>query len=259
MNNHKVEDHIKTEYVEVTVTHKLRKDLQLNEEICGDCNGVGVEVNHAIYGLTVDGRKVGGSGFPFDKESIVWCRSCYNGVRKRCEFCNELVSRGRIYCECKESLESRGKAQWQKDLESWNKSEKITYTEALDKFEMVYVDSWDKYIKPDELEEYFEYWLDDNYDDEFLMKTKKEVALGLRIYGTYETHATFDADSILEDATGDLHDDASNQSYYIKDELQSALDVIAEKIKNDTLTYMLDYEFGIQLTEDDIKEWNCLK
>lgn len=257
MNKPKVEDHIKTEYIDVTITHKLKKDMQLNEEICKDCNGLGIKIYHNHYGLTIDGQKLGNSYFPFDKESLYWCPSCYNGVRKRCEFCNEFVPKGRIYCSCDKSLTSRGQAQWQKKLDIWNRADKISYTEALNKFEMVYVDSWNEYIMKDDLEKQFEYWVDLNWDSEDI-EGLKEILLNLKIYGTNKTHAIFDADSILENAMENLHEDAY-VSPSIKNELQELLDGISEKIKNSTTTYNVDYSIGIQLTENDIENWNYIK
>lgn len=241
-----VEDVIRTEYVDVQVSYKLKKDLQKNEEICKDCNGVGIRIMDARYGLTVDGKKLGNGMFPFNKQSIIWCAHCYNGVRKRCEYCSELVSKMYVDCQCEKALESRGKASWQIDKERWDKAEKISYKTALDKFDMVFIDSLDKYVITDELPEELQHYIDDNEEIEI------DDIKNLKIYGTTKTSATLDATNILVNATEDLHEEAYDRSKYILKKLQGYLDEINEEIAQDTSTYNASYKCGIQITNEDI-------
>jgi hypothetical protein len=248
-----IEDHIKTEYIDLHVDFKLKKDMKLNEEICNDCKGLGIHIYDARYGLTVNGKSLGGSGFPFNKESIVWCSSCYNGVRKRCKHCNDLVDKRWVECQCERSKEERGVASWQIEKANWEKANKISYSESLNKYKMIFVDDWNKYIDTDSLAEEIEYWLDDNMKDDTEEDIIEQI-LNIKIYGTSTCSASFDAESILENATDDLHDEAYSNARHIIGELQEALDVAAEKIKDDTGTYNANSE-GIVLTRDDIERF----
>ncbi|WP_311078060.1 hypothetical protein [Paenibacillus polymyxa] len=254
----RIEDHIKTEYIDLHVDFKLKKDIALDEEICKDCKGLGLHIYDARYGVTVNGKKLGNDWFPFNKQSISWCPSCYNGVRKRCKHCGELVPKQFVACQCSKALEERGKSPWQIEKKIWDKAEKITYKEALDKYDMLYVGNWDKYIMADELEEQIEYWLDDNAEPEDQEEIISDL-LNLHIYGTNKDTIALDAEDIISDATSDLHDEAYERSKHVIEKLQNYLDVIKKEIEDTTSTYYQDVKIGVQLTLGDIKDISYIK
>ncbi|MGG1652235.1 hypothetical protein ABHN03_03805 [Paenibacillus sp. NRS-1775] len=253
----KIEDHIKTEYIDLHVDFKLKKDMALNEEICKDCKGLGLHIYDTRYGLTVNGKKLGNDWFPFNKQSISWCPSCYNGVRKRCKHCGELVPKQFVECQCSKALEERGKLPWQIENQQWEKAEKITYKEALDKYNMLYIENWDKYIMADELEDQIEYW-----HDKLALDSREDVIsdlLNLHIYGTSKDTIALDAEDIISSATSDLHDEAYDRSKHVIKKLQKFLDGIHDEIGDTTATFYQDASVGIQLTFDDIKYVSYIK
>lgn len=244
----KDEDHIHTEYLDINVNFKLRKDMQEGEEICKECGGLGLRLVDNRYGLSIDGKKLGNEMFPFKKEAVVWCDNCFTGVSKRCLNCNELIPKSYTKCQKERCKELRGEALWQKKLEGWNKTTKISYNEALERYSMLYIDDWDRYVEPDDLAAEIQYQLDENED-----LTLSDIA-NLRIYTTYTTSAFFDAESIMENACDELHEEASERAWHIIPKLQEQLDKIAKEIEHDTTTYYPD-DIGVLLTVGDIEEF----
>lgn len=116
----------------------------------------------------------------------------------------------------------------------------------------MYIDDLEKYCSVDELADELQYYLDDNDEANI------DDILSLHIYGTNVHFASFDADSILESATEELHEEAYERSSFIIKKLQNALDEIAEEIKGDTTTYFSDDKVGIQLTKENIEEFGLV-
>ncbi|WP_062408416.1 hypothetical protein [Paenibacillus naphthalenovorans] len=237
---------MRTETVKVNLQFNVTRELEDNEVLCPVCSGTSLhiqgiplaQVTNGIYEIKKFGRY----------DTIVGCGSCYYGVQKKCEHCDNLLGRSNL-CTCDKSRWEQRNKEEQKEREKWGKINKITYKEALDKYEMIYIDGFEKYCAPDELSEYLQWYLDDNRE------VTVEDILSLRIYGTYITNAMFDATSILENATEELHEEAYDRSKHILNKLQSYLDEIAKEIQRDTLTYFPDEKVGIQLTSKDIEKF----
>lgn len=224
---------LRTEYVDVDFKLKLKKYLQEHEIICSHCGGTGLQVDDNPFGLKGENSKV---HFPYKKQTIVGCRHCYRGVQEKCLHCGEILSRGTSQCNCEIARQERSQKQYDKDLETWNKAKKIDYEQALMDYQMVYIESYDKYIAPDEIDEFLE-----DHDD-----TADRVDLW--IYGTSIMELSMDASDIIENACSDLHEDARDN---ISDEdekgLQELLDYWCKRNGTGTTTYYPDYKIGIVL------------
>jgi len=223
---------IRTEQIDVSFNLKLQKDLQEHEVICSHCGGTGLQVDDSPFGLKEENSKI---HFPYKQQTIVGCNHCYNGVQSKCLHCGEILDRGTSQCNCDEARWKREEELWQKDLEVWNKATKISYEQACKDYEMVYIDNYDKYLSPEEIEEYLE-------EHDYISKCD------LWIYGTYIMELSIDASDIIEDACSDLHEDAmDNISDEDQKELQSLLDKWCEDNKQGTITYYADFSVGILL------------
>lgn len=227
---------LRTEYIDVDFNLKLKKDLQEHEVICSHCGGTGLQVDNNPFGLSKENSKI---HFPHKQQTIVGCRHCYNGIQKKCSHCDKIFERQEYRCDCKQSNLERIQERYDKDLEMWNKAKKITYEQALIDNVMIYIDNYDKYIMTEELED----WI---VDKEFDIEEPVDRDT-LRIYGTQTIDLSIDASSIIEDACGDLHEDAmDNISNEDQAELQTLLDKWCEDNKQGTTTYYADYSVGIR-------------
>ncbi|GAA4878937.1 hypothetical protein GCM10023310_68790 [Paenibacillus vulneris] len=237
---------IRTETVNVNLQFNITRELEDNEVLCPTCSGTSLHIEGVPLAQTTNGvyelKKFGKC------TTIVGCSSCYFGVQKKCLHCDKLLGRN-SYCTCDKSRYEQRYKQEQKEIESWSRTNKITYDEALQKYEMIFIDRVEKYCSPDELAEYLQWYLDDNED-----LTIDDI-LSLRIYGTYTTQASFDAYSILENATEELHEDAFNRAEYVIEDMQEYLNKVANEIKIDTKTFFPDEKNGIQLTIADINKF----
>ena len=232
---------LRTEYIDVDFNLKLKKDLQEHEVICSHCGGTGLQVDNNPFGLREEGdRPDYGNLFPHKQQTIVGCRHCYNGVQSRCLHCNSILERQNYRCDCKQSNLERIQEQYEKDLEIWNRSKKIDYQQACKDFIMIYIDTYDKYLMVEELEE----WIQDKEDENDQLISREE----LRIYGTESMDLSIDSEDVIENACSDLHEDArDNISVQDEEKLQVLLDKWCEDNKQGTTTYYADYKVGIKI------------
>ena len=225
---------LRTEQIDISFNLKLQKDLQEHEIICSHCGGTGLQVDDNPFGLKSENSKI---HFPHKQQTIVGCRYCYNGVQSKCLHCGKILDRGTSQCNCEGVKQERIKERYNKDLETWNKAKKISFEEASEKYEMLYIHEHDKYINVEDFEE----WIHDKGDE------KDEVKL-LKVYGTHVIDISIDAYSVIEDACSDLHEDAmDNISDKDQKELQTLLDQWCENNKAGTTTYYADFNVGIKL------------
>lgn len=228
-----------TVYVDVKLTmpKRLRKDLQENEIVCPWCKGLGIQKREQNYGLRSDPPH---SGFPHRYEYFIPCNMCYNGIVKTCKYCGQPSwDKNKIHaesvCGCEGAQKDRDAERTKRETEQWDKAKKITIDEAIKTQTFLFVDGFDEYVEPDELED----WICDQED--------LDVST-LRVYGTTKTSISFNADNIVEEALCDLHEDANdNISGSDVKELQNLLDDWAEEHKSGTDTYYPDWEVGILL------------
>jgi len=223
---------IRTEQIDVSFNLKLQKDLQEHEIICSHCGGTGLQVDDNPFGIKEENSKV---HFPYKQQTIRGCNHCYNGVQSKCLHCGKILDRSASQCNCDEARWEREGELWKKDLEVWNKSKKISYEQALKDYTMVYIDNYDKYLSPEEIEEYLE-------EHDYIHKSD------LWIYGTQSLELSIDSSDILENACSDLHEGAmDNISAQDEEKLQVLLDQWCEENSSGTTTYYVDYKIGIKL------------
>ena len=227
---------LRTEYIDVSFNLKLQKDLQKHEVICSHCGGTGLQVDNNPFGLKGENSKI---HFPYKQQTIVGCRHCYNGVQQKCLHCDKIFERQEYRCDCEKSKQERGQKQYEKDLEIWNKAKKITFEQALNDYTLVYIENYDKYLAPEEVQEYLD---DKEFDNEPIQRNN------IWIYGTSAIDMSIDASDIIENACSDLHEEAENNiSRQGMEELQTFLDQWCEKYGAGTTTYYADYKVGILL------------
>ena len=231
---------IRIEYIDVSFNLKLQKDLQEHEIICPHCGGTGLQIDNNPFGLRKEGERPDyGNLFPHKKQTIVGCRHCYNGVQSKCLHCNKIFEKQEYRCDCEKSKQERDQKQYEKDLEIWNKAKKITFEQALNDYTLVYIENYEKYLAPEEIQEYLD---DKEFDNEPIQRDK------IWIYGTSVMDMSIDASDVIENACSDLHEEAeSNISNKDRETLQKFLDLWCENNKQGTTTYYADYKIGILL------------
>ena len=224
----------------------LEKDLCNNEEICTVCNGFGVVVDNNIYGIKGDTSEAAKkSMFPYNHQAIKFCPNCYNGVIRLCECCGKPLPKNTSRCDCKqykakEEEEKKIKYQIQisKALEVDIKdvdSEMWFYDEQIDDY-FSDIDSFvDAYRDFDEYE-----------SEEEMMNNLPEV-----LWLTDPVDISMDADSIIESACEELHEEAcENISGEDRKELQNMLDEWCKK-QTGTRTVYPNYSKYVRV----MKEW----
>lgn len=176
----------------------LVKDLQEHERICPVCHGLGIRIEDNVYGINGDTseaarRKI----FPYKHQSLSFCGSCFNGVQELCEFCgNPYKEPGYRHCEC----EGFKKAEEEKRIKKWKKTiAKAKEIQETDVTTYLYCEEFDSY-HPD-MEDFFDKYTC-NYNDEQTY-TRPE-----RLWVCSVAEISLDADSIIESACDELHEDA---------------------------------------------------
>ena len=224
----------------------LEKDLQDNEKICPVCHGLGVVVDNNIYGIKGDTSEAAKkSMFPYNHQAIKFCPNCYNGVIRLCEYCGKPLPRCTSRCDCeqykaKEEEENRIKYR-----------EKVLEAEEVD---IKDIDS-EMWFYDEQTDDYFsdiDYFVDsykdsDEYEsDEEMMNNLPEV-----LWLTNPVDITMVADSIIESACEELHEDTSeNISDGDRKKLQNMLDEWCKK-QTGTRTIYPNYKKYVRVR----KEW----
>lgn len=227
-----------SEIRQVEVTFKgftFTKDLTPNETLCSTCKGVGLVVRDYPYGIQGE-RRTDGKLFPYNNRYVGVCPDCYFGVRRVCGYCQKpFTPRHSLLCTCDKAKAERDADEAKTLLEKVAKATKLTEAEAHDAgVEMVYSEGHDEYYSWDGL-----------YD----LDAEDRETLGV-VWATTSKRLSLCADSIIENACEDLHEDANDQiSGTAQRELQSFLDAWAEKHGAGTTTYYPDYTRVIVLTE----------
>ena len=225
----------------------LEKDLQDNEEVCPVCHGLGVVIDNNIYGIKGDTSEVAKkSMFPYNHQAIKFCPNCFNGVIRICRYCGKQIRKGSIdYCDCEQY---KAKEEEEK---------RIKYQEQISKAEEVNIKDIDSdmWFYDEQTDDYFsdiDYFVDaykdsDEYEsDEEMMNNLPDV-----LWLTDLLDISIDADSIIENACEELHEDASeNISGEDRKELQNMLDEWCKK-QTGTRTVYPNYKKYVRVR----KEW----
>lgn len=179
----------------------LEKDLQEGEEICPTCHGLGMVVADNPFGIENE-KHPDGKLFPYKKQSLTFCPTCYNGVVRRCRYCG-VIDRRYIdptsHCNCVQARADRAKKLAEERGNIYRNATKIPLEEARKKYKMFYIEDYDEYV----LADWFCDWLDEKEQDDEDFNLNK-----LMVYATSKVQIGFDAQSIIENACDDLYEDA---------------------------------------------------
>ena len=223
------------DYIQKLVNVVLQKDLHDNEELCPYCHGTGMAITNNSYGLSEDPDRSRGH-FPYKHQSITFCQHCWNGVIKRCPHCGSLMERG--YCNCKESQRTKHLEEARKKQEAMDNAPVIP-KEELDKVECFYSESYgsnDGYFF--DWDEFFECWFENSTPDSI----RPEY-----VWTTEPVRMSIDAQNIIEQATDDLYEDASQDvSDKERKELQDFLDGWCKRCGVGT-TYYESHKYKVRI------------
>lgn len=232
----------------IKITGKgLIKDLQENQIICYTCEGTGLALEQSMYALRDEGDPNTEERFPYRKQYIVSCDKCVSGVISLCKHCQHPLQRYSKRCDCdgynneirlKEAKEENER--YEKALKIKSSDEKATsmgmYFSDYYSFNNGYFSDW---------EEFFEDYYEKDIDNE---------ERPLYVWGTTCTSLGFDARSIVESATDDLHEDSmKNIDNSSIREMQDFLDKWAEE-QSGTETYYVSYDYAIEIPWEDYND-----
>lgn len=179
----------------------LVKDLQENERICPVCHGLGVTIENNIYGIEDDTSEAARREmFPYKKQSLSFCQSCYNGVQKLCEFCGEPFKQpGYRHCDCDGFKRDEEEKEMRKREEVVAKAKEI---QESDVETYLYCEEFDSFY-PD-MDDFFDSYACNYNDEQIYVKPDK-------LWVCTEKQIWMDAYSLTENACDELHEDAFEQ------------------------------------------------
>lgn len=181
------------------IGRKLTKDLHDNEAICPVCRGTGLWITDNPYGLKGDPEHPSVS-FPYKHQSLTFCPNCYNGVVHICPYCGRQTQRGWLKCDCETAKRLEAEEQRRKEQEALDKAEKHEPDSLGDQFPAA-CSEWYPYQ-----DGYFEDW--ESFFEEWTENHSGKDERPAYVWAAVEIEMAFDATSIIENACGDLYDDA---------------------------------------------------
>ncbi len=219
----------------------LEKDLQDNEIICPVCHGLGIIKQDYGLGVKEDNTEKNFKLNWYDNEYLTLCPNCYFGRIKTCEYCEKPLMKETSRCSCEEYKEHE------------EEEKRIKYQETIKKAKEVGIKSVSTYLYDEQTDHYFaeiedfvdEYKDNTDYEnDEEMLENLPEV-----LWVCSKAEISIDADSIIENACDELHEDARDNISDEK-ELQEFLDKWCEK-QTGTTTYYPCYKEYVKVK----KEW----
>lgn len=222
------------ETVKMMFPKKLIKDLQEDERICPTCHGLGMRLENNVYGIHGDtSEATKKERFPYKHQALSFCPDCYNGVQKLCKYCgNPFKLKGYYHCDC----EGFKKAEEEKRITKYNKTiAKAKEVQESDVKTMLYCEEFDKYY--DSTDDFFEEYSGEYSDEEIYMKPEFLWVCSM-------AEIRIDADSVIENACDDLHEDASENCDY--GSLQKALNEWCKE-QTGTTTYYPCYKEYVKI------------
>ena len=229
------------EYLKTIANASLQKDLLDNEVLCEACHGTGIIITDNEYGLSEDpDHKLG--TFPYKKQTISFCKCCYNGVRKKCRLCGELIPRHMIRHNCeaqqrKDDEENAAKRKQRMDMaevlpDDMAETMECFYSENYPYAEGYFLD-W---------EDFFSAWVDNFEPDE----EKPEY-----VYATEKLEFAIDAYDMVTNHLENFYEDAYNN---IKTEKMQELQRYLEEwcaTCGVGKSYVMDYRKKIRIPWED--------
>lgn len=179
----------------------LIKDLTEHERICPVCNGFGMRIADNVYGIEGDNSEAGRRElFPYKHQALSFCQSCFNGVQRLCPYCGQpYKNQAYLYCDC----EGQKKADEEERIKKWN--EKVANAVAIDEKDvdtMLYCEEFDEYYAT--VDDFFDDYAANYMDEELYIRPER-----LWVCSVEKIH--IDADSVVDNACEDLHEDAYEQ------------------------------------------------
>lgn len=177
--------------------------------------------------------RCGGTGWLYDRERgfLEPCRDCYNGVIDLCPRCHNPKRGICINRECRDFFDK------QSEQKRYDKAIKVSFDDAPKECkEMLYSECYgynEGYFT--DVEEFIDYCQDN------------EIEIPKYVWGTEKIKPFVSADSIVEDACENLHEDAYSNICGI-DELQEFLEKWWGK-QSGIDTFLVNYEYAILLNE----------
>lgn len=183
----------------------------------------------------------------YDNEYLTLCPHCYFGRLKTCKYCGKVLSKGVNRCDCDDFLEQEREEQRIKYQETINKATEI---DLKDTSYYIYDEQSDKYFTDEG--EFVDYYLQEYKDgsggcssfNEFFEYEVPKV-----LWNCEETKISMDADSIIDNACEELHEDARDNISDEK-ELQEFLNKWCDK-QSGTTSYYPCYREYVRVQ----KEW----
>ena len=224
----------------------LEKDLQDDEIICPVCHGLGILKQDYGFGVKEDDTEKAFKLNWYDNEYLTLCPNCYFGRIKTCKYCGKLLPKQTNRCSCDGYREQEAE------------EKRIKYQDVINKAKEIELKDASEYIYDEESEQYFcdefsfvDHWWDlykeGDHDcsnfDEYLEKYIPKV-----LWNCEEVKISMDADSIIENACEELHEDARDN---ISDEveLQEFLNKWCEK-QSGTTTYYPCYKEYVRVKKE---------
>lgn len=234
------------EEVKRLLPETLEKNLKENEDICPICHGLGIIKRNQPFGISEYNKPLEW----YENEYFTWCPNCYFGVIKLCEFCGKPLTKGSKVCNCEGYKEHEQKVLEMKQQEMIIKAREVG-TEEVD---CVYDEKSEQYFFDLEsfVDEYKELYFDSveegkvqSFEDFF------ETVVPKVLWVCPSIEININANSIIEDACEELHEDAADYiGYDDKKELQDFLNYWCEK-QVGTTTYYSEYKKYISVR----REW----
>ena len=211
------------ETIEVRVPGFVRTlHVSDGERVCAECGGASIRFE----------TRPGGSG-----QMLVTCLACFHGVQQRCRHCGGW-SATPLNCRCKANHDERRRVALEDEIARFDMAQHLTVEQA----EAVGIEQI--------------YWPGSDGDEIELLADIADTAIDARLgwnnrrplfaWATREERIALSAESIIEAACEDLHDEAAdNIPTAAYQELQAHLDAWCEKYGEHTTTYYPDYTRAI--------------
>lgn len=219
----------------------LEKDLQDDEIICPVCHGLGILKQDYRFGVKEDDTEKNFKLNWYDNEYLTLCPHCYFGRLKTCKYCGKVLSKGLNRCDCEDFLEQEREEKRIKYQETINKAKEIDIESV---FTYLYDEKSNEYFS--DIDEFITYYEDvaDFKNDEEMLKKLPEI-----LWVCEEAMLSMDADSIIDNACDELHEDA-RENISDEKELQEFLDKWCAK-QSGTTSYYPCYREYVRVQ----KEW----
>lgn len=191
----------------------------------------------------------GGIGWLSDNGHLKSCPHCSNGAIDCCPECGTPYEVRYVHrCKNPECNKNYGKKQAEEKIKREAKrianAEKIDIPDPFEKFTMLYSEYYDKnegYFT--DWDEFFDSWTEyiDEYDADHDLPLFERPEY---VWGTSCTKISLDADWIIEQATDDLWEGASDNCDYKS--LQEAIDKWCAE-QSGTETYLENYKYAVRI------------